>query len=682
MSGGNTLNSCLNTVLADKYNVEFNDSMFDTLATLNGKIIYDQSNNLYYRVASKSREWSGKFTIKDEDVGGTTLRNFINNNIVRSGFPEPGQLSGNLASGDIDMVRLTDSSWYLTLEQVIVNVQATITEPTERVHLEDSPYDMFCIPYSDDLQMTDGTDTWTCNKAVAVSIATDIGAKSGSGNIYDIQILPYCPSEQLVKSSIDPSVIVDISSVPHDIVQTTQSSPRKITAIIWCPKSTFSFEVNKATATSVFGDPYTEDTTVRYDTYYMAPTFPEMPSDMTRASVSYIGGNGLDLYRVDKSTGDATWLTNIKMIELLNDGTTQTIKLSKGTFSSTYEYISHTRAEYNALHYCYMFKKIGESGIGSQNLEFFMSMFKKPSISDYGTDLSSPERAKMSNDCYLYRLSAGNYSALFEFSPAKSKGFEGYIVDCTYKPFAPWIHVIPKLKGLYGDNFTEIDDARGLICGGDYSLPQVTNAWANYQLNNKTYQDVFDRQMKNMDINNDVARQEQMFQSVAGSLTGGMTGVVSGALAGAKAGPVGAIAGAIVGGVAGTALGITGGVMDYNNLVTRQEEAKSYATDMYNYSLQNIQAIPSGLAKTSALMANTRIWPFLEIFTCTDREKEAYLDKLEYDGMTIMAIGRIVDFITTAPHFFKGEIIRLPSLKEDAHMANEICMELKKGVYI
>lgn len=289
---------------------------------------------------------------------------------------------------------------------------------------------------------------------------------------------------------------------------------------------------------------------------------------------------------------------------------------------------------------------------------------------------------KLTNDCYLFRLSAGNYSALFEFSPAKSRGIDGYRIDCTYKPFAPYIHVIPKLAGLYGDKFVDIDDARGLICGGDFSLPQLTNAWADFQLNNVTYNDVFRRELQHMDVENTIQRQEQNFQSLSGLLTGGMGGAASGALTGAKAGPYGAIAGAIVGGVAGTGLGIAGGVMDYNNLVTRQEEAKSYYIQNFEYSLQNIQAIPTALGKTSAFVANTRIWPFLEIFGCTAREQEAYLDKLKYDGMTIMAIAKLSDYLTNEKHFFKGELIRLDTIKCDANITNEICAELKKGVYM
>ena len=100
---------------------------------------------------------------------------------------------------------------------------------------------------------------------------------------------------------------------------------------------------------------------------------------------------------------------------------------------------------------------------------------------------------KVENECDLYRLCSGNYQGMFEFSAAKSYGIDGYHVDCTFKPYNPYIHVAPKLKGLYGTSFATFNDARGLICGGDFSLTQLSNAWANYELQNKNYQAIFDR---------------------------------------------------------------------------------------------------------------------------------------------------------------------------------------------
>ena len=93
--------------------------------------------------------------------------------------------------------------------------------------------------------------------------------------------------------------------------------------------------------------------------------------------------------------------------------------------------------------------------------------------------LSMPNRTtkdylnyKISNEVDLYRLCSPNYNGLFEFSNAKNLVTEKFNVDCTLRPFNPYIHINPVFKGLYGQDF---DDQRGLICQGDFSLPLIND---------------------------------------------------------------------------------------------------------------------------------------------------------------------------------------------------------------
>ena len=281
---------------------------------------------------------------------------------------------------------------------------------------------------------------------------------------------------------------------------------------------------------------------------------------------------------------------------------------------------------------------------------------------------------KLSNECDLVRIVSQNYSAIFEFSPAKSGGVDGFLADCTYKPWSPYIHILPKLKGLYGDNFVSIDDARGLICGGDMSLPQLSNAWANYQLQNKTYQEMFDRQIKNMDVQNDINKQGAIAQLIASPFIGGATGAAAGAQFGGMQGAIGAAAG-------GAVLGAATSALDFRNNLRMMEENRQYKIDMYGYNLQNIQAIPTSLTKTSALTYNTRVWPFIEYYTCTNAERNALADKMKYNGMTIMKIAKLSEYLLGEDKFYKGQLIRL-NIKVDSHMAYEIYNELNKGVYL
>ena len=286
----------------------------------------------------------------------------------------------------------------------------------------------------------------------------------------------------------------------------------------------------------------------------------------------------------------------------------------------------------------------------------------------YTINIANP---KIESQTDIYRLCSPNFNGQFEFSPAMNGGVNYFNVDCNYKPFNPYIHVNPNFNYLYGQDF---NDARGLICGGDFSLPQISNAWANYQLNNKNYQNIFDRQIENMEVNNAIQRKKEAL----GVGLGMIGGVAGGAMAGAKGGLVGMATGAVVGGI-GSA--VAGGIDMALNERSRVE-ALDYTKDQFGYQLGNIQAIPTSLSKTSALTYNNKIFPILEYYTCTEEEKRALENKLKYNGMTVMRIGTIQEFIRETPTYIKGKLIRLENIGEDFHYISELAKEFDKGVFI
>ena len=103
---------------------------------------------------------------------------------------------------------------------------------------------------------------------------------------------------------------------------------------------------------------------------------------------------------------------------------------------------------------------------------------------------------------------------------------------------------------------------------------------------------------------------------------------------------------------------------------------------MYGYNLGNIQALPTSLTKTSAFTYNNKIFPILEYYTCTDQEKQALRDKIKYNGMTVMRIGTIAEFIPNAvKQYIKGRIIRLEGIEEDYHFLKAISEEIFKGAF-
>lgn len=460
---------------------------------------------------------------------------------------------------------------YWTEEKVTVTytpasyVTSTVTIPTSnsRAHLNDAPYDMFCIPYSEEglsFSIIDSSGKYNASgisiaKDGALSVAQSIGEKMGKGKVYDIQLLPYCPLEGWY---IDNGV--------------------------------FTKRVSRISETGKGGYVSSE---VFYDTNSSIIVF-----FSTSSSGSY----------------------NSEQIHVINSQTNEELTLPLPI-----------------------------------------------------------ENKKLTNECDIYRLCSPNYNGQFQFNSSKIGGISGFNVDYTYVPHSPYIKISPNFGGLYGQDF---DDSRGLICQGDFSISYLSDAWETYKVQNKNYLNIFNRQVENMEVTQDVQRKQQVFNAVTGSISGG----ISGAMAGSAAGPYGAIAGAVV----GTAASSIGGALDVKYGDILRNEALDYTKDMFNYQLDNIKALPDSLANVTAFTKNNKIFPILEYYTCTEEEKLAIANKIAYNGMTVMRIGKISDFISntwsykdiTSKNYIKGQLIRFNDDGEDYHIVKSIANELYKGVYL
>lgn len=287
---------------------------------------------------------------------------------------------------------------------------------------------------------------------------------------------------------------------------------------------------------------------------------------------------------------------------------------------------------------------------------------------------------KLENQTDMYRLCSPNFNGQFEFNLAKNGGSISYFnVDCTYLPYSPYIHINPSFDGLYGQDF---DDARGLICGGDFSLPIMNDAWQAYQLQNKNYALMFDRQIENMETKNEVAAAHDIISAIFG--------VGSGAASGASLASFTGIVGMGAGAAIGAGLSAAGGIADiFVNRALRQE-ALDYTKDMHNFQLGNIRALPQSIAKTTAYTYNNKIFPILEYYTCTEEEKEAFAQKIAYNSMSVGTIGKISDYIGNtwnyknkifSRNYIKGALIKIENVSEDFHILNAISEEINKGVY-
>lgn len=320
----------------------------------------------------------------------------------------------------------------------------------------------------------------------------------------------------------------------------------------------------------------------------------------------------------------------------------------------------------------YAILKQGETG-GLKSILFWIN---EPNFSFTIEDsiVYNSQEPKIQNETQFCRLNSPNYAASFDFSVAKNKGVGYWQVDCSYKPYQPYIHVAPNWKGLYGSNF---NDARGLICTGDFSIDLMTDKWQEYQIQNKNYNEIFNRQIQSLDLQQSIAKKQDIFGAVAGSLSGAMSGATTGALAGG-------LPGAIGGGIAGLGISAVGGVMDIIDSQKLRDDARSSQFDMFNYQLGNVKALPNTLTKVSTYNINNKIYPFYEIYEATSEEIEALRQQLKWRGYNLGIIGQLSDFQVEGK-YFKGKLIRLEenpdSYLGDSHLIENFNSELQQGIY-
>ena len=330
----------------------------------------------------------------------------------------------------------------------------------------------------------------------------------------------------------------------------------------------------------------------------------------------------------------------------------------------TYSFINDSSGSHYGIVFYAQYSKFSKSIPMSSNTDY-----------DYLTkvETDSIER-KVKNECDLVRIASPNGSNSFDFNPQMNDGFDYIQVDCTYKPYSPYIHVAPDFAGLYGDNF---GDTRGLIVQGDFSLPTLTSQWKEYEINNKNYANVFDRETQSLEFQEEKRRTQAVVGVISGTVTGAVSGAATGALIG---GGKGAIAGTIV----GTAASLGAGLTDYHIAKELYAEQMSLRSDRFNYSLDNIKARPNGLAKTSAFTNNNKIFPFLEFYTATDTEKEALRQKIRYEGMKLGVVGTIRNYGNgPKPHtYFRGTLIRLENYNADYHFIQALTNELMMGIFV
>ncbi len=602
--------------------------MFDRLQNLvkNNTIIY--KNGKYYNVKIANLSGPTNTGYNFPITAGAGLGLTIKNEII-SGF--------NAATGgDPYLEALATGQYFLNYNDLVANFYLeevsvsslipaiTITMSSTRNAIQNQPYDIFAIPFNNTRLIKNGEEHEIVG-SYAQKIAMKLVESLTSSNIYDVQLLPYCPIPEIAGNDA-----IDISSLTenydYDLIYKTNNA------------ETFVSD----TVTPDYDPLFSE-----YDASWENLQKPEGTGTLTNADINVIYSNdnhaSQSIIISNQTASSVNIIVSFQVID-------PTAPAPKVTVSWNYT------ATNPALKSLIIYPKTNSFSV---NLSYNLTLVKN---------------MKIDSQAIKHRLVSPNYQGSFEFNVAKNGGaVNGFIAECTYKPYVPYVKVVPNFSFLYGTNF---GDCRGLICSGDFSIGIINSAWENYQLQNKNYQNIFNREIQNLDFEHSIQMRKEVITGALGVGAAGITGGIMGAQAG---GIYGAIAGAAIG-TFGSAAGMT---YDIDMLSRQQHEQKSLAVDKFNYQLGNIKALPYTLTKVGAFDINSKIWPFVETYSATDEEIAALEKKIVYESMTVMRIDTIGNYMDAfaEKHYLKGELIRNEEIAEDNHIFEAIYTEFVKGVY-
>ena len=681
-------------LLVDAYNDVIQAPMFIEKATLDpdNPLIFNSENMSYNQI--KQSETLLKDGTECAWIVGYMARNDGNGNVTH--------ISGNVTTTNNQYISLIT----MTKAQFINDIAGqTLSDSPIRLtcsfNQENKPYDIKTILYDEnggpfwEAPEKDRHNVWACSKlpnlyiynpidydklrsniSSAMNLKTNVtnslfyngkNVKLSDGKVYNVEIVLGDDSVYIEKDipSTMPNVIQDLNSNFKSWLDSTGSATN---TVYGNPYGKIKYKVKSV---SVVLNEVMQDGTYNFEIPVSRNKVKDAPYDMFAIP-----------YSPDRNNEPYVW---ISANDMGAEGTRLNSEISLLVAQNISEKWGSTLYDLQLLPYCPLPELLSDPGtsdmsiVNLQNgIDFtlvkdsnnkIMSMIVFPNNSSFSTkiELQNPIKisdVKVESECDVYRLCSPNYQGVFEFNAAKNNGISYFDVDCTYLPYNPYIHIAPNFGGLYGKDF---DDTRGLICSGDFSLARISDAWTNYQLQNKNYMASFNRQIENMEVQNKYNR--------INDILGAGVGTLAGAAGGWK------IGGGAAGGVIGGATAAGAGIADVMINEKLREENMDYTRDMFGYQLGNIKAVPDSLSKTTAYTKNNKYFPFLEYYTCTEEEKNALKNKLKYNGMTVMTIGTISEYLKSEESYIKGRLIRLVG-DYDNHYVNELSQELYKGVYI
>ncbi|MCR4660708.1 MAG: hypothetical protein K5765_01750 [Clostridia bacterium] len=261
---------------------------------------------------------------------------------------------------------------------------------------------------------------------------------------------------------------------------------------------------------------------------------------------------------------------------------------------------------------------------------------------------------------FEYILCSPAKDSTYEFNPAMNRGINSWQISFNYRPYSSYVKVQPTWDYLYGESsYNGLTDTRGLLFNGNYSITQLSNAWADYLNQNKNYQQIFDTEVSTQ-INKFNKQQKAQWDTV-GARNYSFNPIKS-------------------------VLGIIGEnkQMQYDREIFDMDIKAQ--KDIFNYQLDNIKSQPDAISKLTSINVDFRIYPFIEIYMGHSDDIKNFRNAMKWNGMTIMVQGYIREYLKPNQEetYIEASILRFNDYVAescDYHLVTEINKELDKGLY-
>lgn len=158
--------------------------------------------------------------------------------------------SGTSSNNFVCTIRTSSASKAtLYLEEITdTKLSAKLNTAAGHLHLSDAPYDMFCMPYSDDVTIHTKDGDFKSNKILSLAVMNAIAEKYvGTSNLYDIQLLPYCPLRNYISGTkrLDLTLASSLTTgVDQYYYVLDESGVAKLGVFMYCGTSQGTFDIN------------------------------------------------------------------------------------------------------------------------------------------------------------------------------------------------------------------------------------------------------------------------------------------------------------------------------------------------------------------------------------------------------------------------------------------------------